>query len=41
MKAFWKRHQKLHLWLLADLCLIAAFFLPFPPGFPEVGDPCP
>ncbi|MBR1690535.1 MAG: DUF3810 domain-containing protein [Oscillibacter sp.] len=27
MKAFFLRHKKLHLWLLADLCLLAAFFL--------------
>lgn len=27
MKAFLKAHQKLHLWLLADLCLLAAFWL--------------
>ena len=27
MKAFFLRHRKLHLWLLADLVLLAAFFL--------------
>ena len=27
MKAFLKRHQKLHIWLLVDVCLVAAFFL--------------
>ena len=27
MKAFFKAHQKLHIWLLADLCLLAAFWL--------------
>jgi hypothetical protein len=26
LRAFWKRHQKLHLWLAADLALLAAFF---------------
>ena len=27
MKAFWNRHRKLHIWLAADLVLLAAFFL--------------
>ena len=27
MKAFFKAHRKLHIWLLADLCLLAAFWL--------------
>ena len=27
MKSFLKRHQKLHIWLLVDVCLVAAFFL--------------
>lgn len=27
MKAFFLRHRKLHVWLLADLCLLAAFWL--------------
>ena len=27
MKRFWKAHQKLHIWLLADLLLLGAFFL--------------
>lgn len=27
MKTFFKNHKKLHIWLLADLCLLAAFFL--------------
>lgn len=27
MKAFLKRHQKLHIWLLTDVCLLAAFAL--------------
>ena len=27
MKAFLKAHRKLHIWLLADLCLLAAFWL--------------
>lgn len=27
MKGFFARHRKLHLWLLAELCLLAAFFL--------------
>lgn len=27
MKSFFLRHQKLHLWLLADICLLAAFWL--------------
>ena len=27
MKAFFLRHKKLHIWLLADLCLLAAFWL--------------
>lgn len=27
MKTFFLKHKKLHIWLLADLCLLAAFFL--------------
>ncbi len=27
MKAFFLKHRKLHIWLLADLCLLAAFWL--------------
>jgi len=27
VKAFFLRHKKLHIWLLAELCLLAAFFL--------------
>jgi hypothetical protein len=27
MKSFLKRHQKLHIWLLIDICLVASFFL--------------
>ena len=27
MKHFFQQHKKLHLWLLADLCLLAAFWL--------------
>jgi hypothetical protein len=27
MKAFFRNHKKLHIWLLADLCLLAAFWL--------------
>jgi hypothetical protein len=27
LKAFWNRHRKLHIWLAADLVLLAAFFL--------------
>jgi len=27
MKAFFLRYKKLHIWLLADLCLLAAFWL--------------
>ena len=27
MKAFESKHKKLHIWLLADVCLLAAFFL--------------
>lgn len=27
MKAFFLRHRKLHIWLLADFCLLAAFWL--------------
>lgn len=27
MKSFWKRHKKLHIWFLADVCFVAAFFL--------------
>jgi hypothetical protein len=27
MKAFFQKHKKLHIWLLADLVLLAAYFL--------------
>lgn len=27
MKAFFLKHKKLHIWLLADICLLAAFFI--------------
>lgn len=27
MRAFWNRHRKLHIWLVTDLTLLAAFFL--------------
>ena len=27
MKSFLKRHQKLHIWLTVDVCLVVAFFL--------------
>ena len=31
---FFKSHQKLHIWLLADLVLLAAFFLDRPGVIP-------